>query len=126
MHYRLELADLNRHFDLRPDIQTIASEACCEPPQPPTPATTDPHATRPSPRTARTPGAKSVLAEAVEHCRRFRVPLRQVTLAVHDWQMYPSVIGYDVENLVANPRPRSVTPPAGARRWIRRAGGPAR
>jgi hypothetical protein len=35
-------------------------------------------------------------------CRKHGVPLRLVTLVVRDKQMYPSGIGYNVEQVVAN------------------------
>jgi nucleotide-binding universal stress UspA family protein len=42
------------------------------------------------------------LAAAADLARRHRVPLRLVTFVVRDRQMYPSSVGYDAENLVAN------------------------
>ena len=47
-------------------------------------------------------GAETVLAAGVRLCRRHRVPLRLATFVVRDRQMYPSGVGYNVENLVAN------------------------
>jgi nucleotide-binding universal stress UspA family protein len=46
--------------------------------------------------------SRAVLDAAVRLCRQHAVPLRLVTLVVRDKQMYPSGIGYDVEQLVAN------------------------
>ena len=48
------------------------------------------------------PGSKSLLATATTLCRDHRVPLRLATLVVRDRQMYPSGVGYDIENMVAN------------------------
>jgi nucleotide-binding universal stress UspA family protein len=48
------------------------------------------------------PGSEAVLAAGTRLSRRFRVPLRLATLIVRDRQMYPSGVGYDVENLVSN------------------------
>jgi nucleotide-binding universal stress UspA family protein len=46
--------------------------------------------------------SRAALDAAVQLCRQHAVPLRLVTLVVRDKQMYPSGIGYDVEQLVAN------------------------
>ena len=48
------------------------------------------------------PGSSALLAAATALCRDFRVPLRLATLVVRDRQMYPSGVGYDFENMVAN------------------------
>jgi nucleotide-binding universal stress UspA family protein len=48
------------------------------------------------------PGSRAALEAAVQLCRRHGVPLRIATLVVRDKQMYPSGVGYRVENLVAN------------------------
>jgi len=48
------------------------------------------------------PGSEALLATATALCRDFRVPLRLATLVVRDRQMYPSGVGYDIENMVAN------------------------
>ena len=42
------------------------------------------------------------LAAAADLARRHKVPLRLVTFVVRDRQMYPSFVGYDAENVVAN------------------------
>jgi len=42
------------------------------------------------------------LAAAADLARRHKVPLRLVTFVVRDRQMYPSFVGYDAENAVAN------------------------
>jgi nucleotide-binding universal stress UspA family protein len=42
------------------------------------------------------------LAAAADLARRHKVPLRLVTFVVRDRQMYPSLVGYDAENVVAN------------------------
>src|SRR5260221_2019711 len=42
------------------------------------------------------------LAAAADLARRHAVPLRLVTFVVRDRQMYPSFVGYDAENVVAN------------------------
>jgi nucleotide-binding universal stress UspA family protein len=42
------------------------------------------------------------LAAAAELARQHAVPLRLVTFVVRDRQMYPSPVGYNAENLVAN------------------------
>ena len=48
------------------------------------------------------PGSRVALDGAVQLCRRYGTPLRIVALVVRDKQMYPSGIGYNVENMVAN------------------------
>ena len=48
------------------------------------------------------PGSRAALDGAVQLCRRHGVPLRIATLVVRDKQMYPSGVGYKIENLVAN------------------------
>jgi nucleotide-binding universal stress UspA family protein len=48
------------------------------------------------------PGSKALLATATILCRDHRAPLRLATLVVRDRQMYPSGVGYDIENMVAN------------------------
>jgi nucleotide-binding universal stress UspA family protein len=50
------------------------------------------------------PAADSVQTARCAHqmCARFKVPLRLMTFAVRDRQMYPTGAGYDAENLVAN------------------------
>jgi nucleotide-binding universal stress UspA family protein len=48
------------------------------------------------------PGSRAALDAAVQLCRRHGVPLRIATLVVRDKQMYPSGVGYKVENMVAN------------------------
>ena len=48
------------------------------------------------------PGSKALLATATTLCRDHRAPLRLATLVVRDRQMYPSGVGYDIENMVAN------------------------
>jgi len=48
------------------------------------------------------PGSRAALDAAVQFCRRHGMPLRIATLVVRDKQMYPSGVGYKVENLVAN------------------------
>lgn len=45
---------------------------------------------------------EATLAVAIDLARGHKVPLRLVTFVVRDNQMYPSNVGYDVENLVAN------------------------
>lgn len=45
---------------------------------------------------------EATLSIAVELARRHEVPLRLVTFVVRDNQMYPSNVGYDMENVVAN------------------------
>jgi len=49
-----------------------------------------------------TPGSRAALDEAVQLCRRHGAPLRVVALVVRDKQMYPSGVGYNIENMVAN------------------------
>ncbi|OYZ89357.1 MAG: hypothetical protein B7X99_19830 [Rhizobiales bacterium 17-65-6] len=44
----------------------------------------------------------ATLAVAVDLARAHKVPLRLVTFVVRDRQMYPSNVGYDVENIVSN------------------------
>lgn len=48
------------------------------------------------------PGSDAVLAAATALCREHHAPLRLATLVVRDRQMYPSGVGYDIENMVAN------------------------
>ena len=48
------------------------------------------------------PGSDALLAAATALCREHRAPLRLATLVVRDRQMYPSGVGYDIENMVAN------------------------
>lgn len=48
------------------------------------------------------PGSEALLTAAAAQCREHRAPLRLATLVVRDRQMYPSGVGYDIENLVAN------------------------
>jgi nucleotide-binding universal stress UspA family protein len=48
------------------------------------------------------PGSRAALDAAVAACRRHGVPLRIATLVVRDKQMYPSGVGYKIENLVAS------------------------
>ena len=47
------------------------------------------------------PESRAALDAAIELCRRHDVPLRLATFVVRDKQMYPSGVGYDVENMVA-------------------------
>jgi len=47
-------------------------------------------------------GSKAALENAVQLCRRHGAPLRVAALVVRDKQMYPSGVGYKIENLVAN------------------------
>lgn len=44
----------------------------------------------------------ATLAVAIDLARTHQVPLRLVTFVVRDRQMYPSNVGYDVENIVSN------------------------
>lgn len=48
------------------------------------------------------PGSDALLTAATALCRAYRMPLRLATLVVRDRQMYPSGVGYDIENMVAN------------------------
>jgi len=47
-------------------------------------------------------GSRAALDSAVQLCRRHGAPLRIAALVVRDKQMYPSGVGYNIENLVAN------------------------
>jgi nucleotide-binding universal stress UspA family protein len=46
--------------------------------------------------------SRPTLDAAIGICRRYDVPLRLVTFVVRDKQMYPSGVGYDIEDMVAN------------------------
>jgi nucleotide-binding universal stress UspA family protein len=48
------------------------------------------------------PGSRAALDTAVKFCRGHGLPLRIATLMVRDKQMYPSGVGYRIENLVSN------------------------
>jgi len=49
-----------------------------------------------------TPGSTQTAIRAHEVCARLQVPLRLLTFVVRDRQMYPTGVGYQAENMVAN------------------------
>jgi nucleotide-binding universal stress UspA family protein len=77
----------------------------------PVPVALAPRGYRPGPETrvqrvtcawVPTSGSEAALAASIELCRHLRAPLRLATLVVRDRQMYPSGVGYDIENIVSN------------------------
>lgn len=56
----------------------------------------------------------ATLRVAIELARTHQVPLRLVTFVVRDRQMYPSNVGYDVENMVSNTWRRQAVEAQGA------------
>lgn len=77
----------------------------------PLPVALAPRGYAPGPRTrlrritcayAGAPESSGTVSAAAELCATLKVPLRLTTFVVRDQQMYPSGVGYQAENMVAN------------------------